>query len=211
MSHRVLLPLLAPLLLVAACSSPGSGGSGPAPSSSGSATSSSAASTKEQAALANAKSAAGKLGTQLRTRLVDAMNNGGAGNAVEVCASEAQGIAAQVAKDTGASVGRSSLKLRNPKDAPPGWVQTWLVAQADKKADATQGIEGVFDSPTGPVARFLKPIPIEGTCLSCHGDPATMADPVKAAIAAKYPDDKATGYQNGDLRGALWAEVPVAK
>lgn len=187
-------------LLVIACSSPGSGA---APSGSGSAAS------KEDAALAAAKSAAGKLGTQLRTRLTDAMNNGGPANAIQVCSTEAHGMAEQVAKDTGAKVGRSSLKLRNPQDAPPGWVQTWLVAQGDKKADATTGVEGVFDSPTGKVARFLKPIAIEGACLSCHGDPGQLSEPVKAALAAKYPEDKATGYQNGDLRGALWAEVPI--
>lgn len=199
--------LLVPTLLVLACSSPGSGTSGGAPSASASA--SAMPKSKEDAALAGAKAAAGKLGTAVRTRLVDAMNNGGASNAVQVCAAEAQGIAEQVAKETGATVGRSSLKLRNPKDAPPGWVETWLVAQADKKADATTGVEGVFDSPNGRVARFLKPIGIEGTCLSCHGDPAQMAEPVKAALAEKYPGDKATGYQMGDLRGALWAEVRV--
>jgi len=199
MRPRWLVSLLP--LLVMACSS----GSGSAPAPTGSAVS------KEDAALAAAKSAAGKLGTQLRTRLTDAMNNGGAANAIQVCSTEAHGISEQVAKETGAKVGRSSLKLRNPADAPPGWVQTWLVAQGDKKADATKGIEGVFDSPLGKVARFLKPIAIEGACLSCHGDPATIAEPVKATLAAKYPDDKATGYQNGDLRGALWAEVAVAK
>lgn len=28
-----------------------------------------------------------------------------------------------------------------------------------------------------------------------------------AALAARYPDDAATGYALGDLRGVLWAEV----
>lgn len=203
MRLRLALVLVLPSFAFA-CSSPGSGSAG-GPSGSG------ASLSKEGAAIAAAKSAAGTLGTRLRTRLTDAMNNGGATNAVQVCSAEAQPMAEAVAKETGAKVGRSSLKLRNPKDAAPGWVQTWLLAQADKKAEAVTGIEGVFDSPTGKVARFLKPIAIEGACLSCHGDPAQMSEPVKAAIAAKYPEDKATGYQNGDLRGALWAEVPVAR
>lgn len=203
MRLRLALVLVLPSFAFA-CSSPGSGSAG-GPSGSG------ASLSKEGAAIAAAKSAAGTLGTRLRTRLTDAMNNGGAANAVQVCSAEAQPMAEAVAKETGAKVGRSSLKLRNPKDAAPGWVQTWLLAQGDKKAEAVTGIEGVFDSPTGKVARFLKPIAIEGACLSCHGDPAQMSEPVKAAIAPKYPEDKATGYQNGDLRGALWAEVPVAR
>ncbi|MBK8257990.1 MAG: DUF3365 domain-containing protein [Polyangiaceae bacterium] len=203
MSSRRLIAML-PLLMIA-CSSGGSG----APS--GASSGKPSAQSKEDAALAAAKSAAGKLGTETRTKLVDALNNGGPANAVTVCSAEAQAIAERVAKETGASVGRSSLKLRNVKDAPPGWVQTWLVAQGDKKADQTQGIEGVFDSPVGRVARFLKPIGIDGTCLSCHGDPDSISEPVKTVLASKYPEDKATGYKAGDLRGALWAEVPVGR
>jgi Protein of unknown function (DUF3365) len=199
------LSLLGLSLVGVGCSSPGSGASG-APSASAS-----AAASKEDVALAAAKAAAAKLGTGVRTKLMDAMNNGGPANAVQVCSAEAQGIAEQVAKETGASVGRSSLKLRNVKDAPPGWVQTWLVAQGDKKVDQTQGIEGVFDAPVGRVARVLKPIAIDGVCLSCHGDPEQISAPVKEVLAAKYPDDKATGYKAGDLRGALWAEVRVGK
>lgn len=200
--HR---PLLALPLLVLACSSQGSGASGGAPPPSAS------AQHPEDVALAAARAAANKLGTEVRAKLMDAMNHGGPENAVKVCSAEAQGIAEQVAKETGASVGRSSLELRNVKDAPPGWVQTWLVAQGDKKADRTQPVEGVFDSPAGRVARVLKPIAIDGVCLSCHGDPARIAEPVKAVLAEKYPDDKATGYEVGDLRGALWAEVRVSR
>ncbi len=205
MTHPFRTVALALFPLVFGCSQGGSG------TSSTSSSVSSSAPTKEESALASAKAAAGKLGTQVRTKLVDAMNNGGGENAVKVCSAEAQGIAEQVAKETGASVGRSSLKLRNAKDAPPGWVQTWLVAQGDKKADQTTGIEGVFDSPVGKVARFLKPIGIEGVCLTCHGDPASITPPVKVALNAAYPDDQATGYKVGDLRGALWAEVRVTK
>jgi hypothetical protein len=192
-------------LLALACSSPGSGASGGAPPPSAS------SQHPEDVALAAARAAAQKLGAQVRTKLMEAMNHGGPANAVNVCAAEAQGIAAQVAKETGASVGRSSLKLRNIEDAPPGWVQTWLVSQGDRKADRAEAFEGVFDSPAGRVARVLKPIAIDGVCLSCHGDPAGIAEPVKAVLAAKYPDDKATGYQVGDLRGALWAEVRVGR
>jgi hypothetical protein len=73
-----------------------------------------------------------------------------------------------------------------------------------------EGIRALARTPAGPVARVLKPIAIEPLCLSCHGDPASMKDDVKAALKQRYPADKATGYQIGDLRGALWAEVPIA-
>lgn len=201
-THGVLVALVCSLW---GCSTPGSG-SGPTPSGAPS-----AAANKEDLALSSAKGAAAKLGGAVRAKLMDAMNAGGVASAINVCSTEAQGIAAQVSKETGATVGRSSLKLRNPKDAPPGWVQTWLVAQGDKKAAETQGIEGVFDSPSGRVARVLKPLAIDGVCLSCHGAVAEIPPEVKEVLAAKYPGDQATGYQLGELRGALWAEVPVPR
>jgi hypothetical protein len=196
--------------LLSACNSsePAPTASAPAPASA--APSAAAAPKKEDVALASAKAAAGKLGTAVKTKLVDAMNTGGAPNAVEVCSVEAYAIAEGVGRESGARVGRSSSKLRNPKDAGPPWVSAWLAAQAGKQAEQTVGIEGVYDSPEGRVARYLKPIGIEALCLSCHGDKAQLAEPVRAALAAKYPADEATGYRIGDLRGALWAEVPVA-
>ena len=198
--------LLAGILLASGCNS-----SPPVPTAASSAPSAAPAPSYEDTALATARAAAGKLGASVKTRLVDAMNAGGAPNAVEVCSQEAQGIAERVGQETGARVGRSSSKLRNPKDAGPDWVEAWLAAQANKNAEQAKGIDGVFDSPGGRVARFLKPIAVEAVCLSCHGDPAQLAEPVRARLSEKYPGDQATGYRIGDLRGALWAEVPVGR
>jgi len=165
----------------------------------------------DQAALDAAKSAATKLGQTVKTRLVGALGAGGPQKAVEVCSAEAQDIAKNVQTETGARLGRSSTKLRNPADAPPPWVADWLKAQGDTKAENVQGLATVVDTDKGRVARFLKPLAIETPCLLCHGDPATIAPEVKATLAAKYPDDKATGYALGDLRGAIWAEVDVKR
>ena len=32
---------------------------------------------------------------------------------------------------------------------------------------------------------------------------------LSAVLAERYPDDQATGYAAGDLKGAIWAETPV--
>lgn len=167
------------------------------------------ASPSDQAALEKAKAAGGKLGQAVRGRLLEALTQGGPEKAVAICATEAQEIARKVHEETGASVGRSSLRLRNPADAPPPWVGEWLKAQGERKAEGAPGIHAVVATPEGRVARFLKPIEIEATCLLCHGDPASLPAKVKETLAEKYPGDKATGYAAGDLRGALWAEVKV--
>ena len=55
--------------------------------------------------------------------------------------------------------------------------------------------------------RLMRGIATEPGCLACHG--AQVAPAVRAAIAAHYPDDAATGFAVGDLRGGLWVEVPA--
>jgi hypothetical protein len=54
----------------------------------------------------------------------------------------------------------------------------------------------------------LRPIGTLGMCTTCHGDEAAMGPELRELIAESYPDDEATGFEVGDLRGWLWAEVP---
>ena len=163
----------------------------------------------EQAALDEAKAAAKKLGSGLKKELQRALANGEPADALQVCATRAQPITAEVRGKTDVTVGRSSLRLRNPKNKAPAWVQAWLDAQGERKAAGVEGIARIDDTPGGKVARFLAPITIEGPCLNCHGAPDSLAPPVRDTLAERYPDDAATGYAPGDLRGALWAEAKV--
>jgi hypothetical protein len=50
---------------------------------------------------------------------------------------------------------------------------------------------------------------VEAPCLSCHGPREAIVPAVVSSLEARYPDDRATGYAAGDLRGALWAEAEV--
>jgi hypothetical protein len=157
------------------------------------------------ARLAKAEAAAKLLGGRLKARLTEAMTQGGPVAAVGVCADEAPAIRAAVAAETGVTVGRASLRLRSPADAGPAWVTAWLTAQGERPAAGVVGVSEVVEDGGASVARRLLPIAVEAPCLACHG--ATLAPEVKAALAARYPADAATGYALGDLRGALWAEA----
>ena len=57
--------------------------------------------------------------------------------------------------------------------------------------------------------RYLKPIVIQAECLNCHGNRENMISNVKDLIAQKYPRDKATGYNVGDLRGAVSIKTSI--
>lgn len=163
----------------------------------------------DEAALARAEGAAKGFGKTLKQRLMAAIGEGGAPRALAVCSEEAKTIRETVARQQDASVGRASLKLRSKANTAPPWVAAWLDAQKEGPAAGAAGIRQVVETPNGKVARFLAPIEVEAVCLQCHGPSEAIAPEVKSALAARYPEDAATGYALGDLRGALWAEVPA--
>jgi hypothetical protein len=55
----------------------------------------------------------------------------------------------------------------------------------------------------------LTPIRVGGLCLQCHGQPDDLAPGVVESLERLYPDDQATGFAEGDLRGWFWVEVPA--
>ncbi len=158
---------------------------------------------EQTAALAQAEAAAKGLGKALKTHLGKAIEESGPAGGLKACSEDAVGLTALVAGTQGARVGRASLRKRNPNNVGPDWVQAWLQGQGERPAEGVTGLHEIVDG----TARFLGPIAIEAPCLLCHGE--TLAEDVQAELAARYPDDAATGYQLGDLRGAIWAEVKV--
>lgn len=165
------------------------------------------ASPEQEAALKRAREAADALATALRTRLQAAMAEGGPSRAVQVCADEAQGIAAQVQGAHAVKVGRATDRPRNPRNAEPDWAVQWLAAQQQLPADQVAPTEGI--RPDTQAAVVARPIRIEPVCVTCHGPEEQIAPEVRAILAERYPTDRGTGYATGDLRGVLWAEAPV--
>lgn len=158
----------------------------------------------ERRAVEDAREAAQHLGRTVRGRLLSAMEEGPEA-AARVCADEAQALTARAAEERGARVGRTSLRLRNPQNEGPAWARAWLEQQGERPA-AELSPRAFIE---GDVARFVAPIAVEGPCLLCHGEREGVLEPVRVILRERYPNDSATGYRVGDLRGALWAEVPV--
>ena len=48
---------------------------------------------------------------------------------------------------------------------------------------------------------YIKAIPTKGVCLNCHGN--SIDKKVLREIKKNYPDDKAIGYNLGEIRGAF--------
>lgn len=162
-----------------------------------------------EAAVGRAKRAAKTLGGKLKTQLVAKLQAGGAVEAVDFCAENAQRLTAEVSEETGVRVGRSALRVRNADNAGPPWVTAELEAWGDRKAAEVSPVVRVADADGGRRVRFAAPIPVEAPCLTCHGAPDVIPASVAERLDAHYPEDAARGYALGDIRGAVWAEAPV--
>ena len=157
-----------------------------------------------------ARTAAGGFGARLLADLQKAMEAGGPVNAIGICTEIAPEIAAEKSAAAGMSIGRTSLKLRQPKNAPDAWEQQQLQNFEVRKAagENPASIEvGEFTEKDGkPVFRYMKAIPTAPLCLNCHG--AQLAPDVVEKLHALYPEDRATGFAAGDLRGAFTITAP---
>ncbi|MCO4774355.1 MAG: DUF3365 domain-containing protein, partial [Deltaproteobacteria bacterium] len=161
-------------------------------------------------ALDLANAAADELGSTLKNALVSKMKAEGPLAAATVCSQSAESLTADIATRTGAAVGRSSLRLRNAKNAAPPWVKQWLSAQGERPAEGAKGISRSLSYEGTTYAQVLRPLAVAGPCLVCHGPKESIAPEIASLLAEKYPDDAATGYALGDLRGALYSEVQMA-
>lgn len=106
--------------------------------------------------------------------------------------------------------GITSLKLRDPANRAPPWVQSWLETHDGAEFADVQGIDQLVDTPNGRVARVLEPVPMLQPCVRCHGTRDQIPADVRTELERRYPDDESVGYKVGDLRGAVWSEVAVS-
>lgn len=133
----------------------------------------------------------------LLKELMQAMIQPPLGNAIQVCKERAPLVAAEVSKDTGVRIGRTSFKLRNQSNQPPEWAKPFVEKQTSD--------EVYVALPENELGALI-PIRLQNTCLMCHGK--QISNDLKAVIVSHYPEDQATGFEEGDLRGYFWVEVP---
>jgi hypothetical protein len=161
-------------------------------------------------ALDRARKAADALTKDLMRTLLRELGEGGPLQAVRVCSEVAQTRVAAHSVD-GLSVRRVSLKVRNPADVPDDYERRVLeqLASRHRQGDLPAEVAEVVDEDGLRRLRYLRPIVIGPPCLKCHGDPRTMDPPVRKMIELRYPEDRAVGYQQGDLRGAVSISVKL--
>lgn len=144
----------------------------------------------------------------LKPQLQVAMQQGGPVHAINVCAEEAPRIARQLSDSSGWQVKRVSLKARNASTAVPDNWEREILQQFDQRRaagdlpqqlSAAAVVDGRF--------RYMKAQGVEPLCLTCHGK--TLNPLVQTALQQRYPDDQATGYREGQIRGAFSLSKPL--
>jgi hypothetical protein len=159
--------------------------------------------------LEQSRALAAEYQSRLRTQLVGALGRGGPLLALDVCKTAAPAIAEDIGTRTGARIWRTSLQTRNPRGTPDAWERTTLEAFAARRAagEDPAKIEAFARTETG-AARYMLAVPMAAEpCAQCHG--GAVAPEVAAKIAELYPQDRATGFVPGTLRGAVSITWPA--
>ncbi len=147
----------------------------------------------------------------LKGELVKGMKEGGPVKAIGICHTVAPQLAEAHSQMSGWEVGRTSLKLRNPDNAPDAWEEAVLQEFEVRKSAGEDPMKlvkaEVVEENGRKVFRMMKAIPTAEVCTKCHGD--AIEAPVVSKLDELYPTDKARGYKVGDLRGAFTLKKPL--
>ncbi len=145
------------------------------------------------------------LGGELKSTLQASIKASGPVDSVSMCQIKAPEIANKISHAKGMKVARTSLKYRNQTNKPDAWEKTALEKFEQRKAKGeavnTMEYSELTEHNGKEVFRYMKAIPTSEVCLTCHG--SNVPQPIASKINSLYPDDKATGFKKGDIRGAF--------
>lgn len=163
--------------------------------------------------VAQARKAGQEAPAKLLAVLQDELARGGPEGAVAACRDQAPEIAREVSAQTGWAIRRVSLRNRNPKAVPDAWERAALEdferrAAAGEAPGRLERAEVVVEG-GAKVERWMRALPTAELCLNCHGTSDRIAPATAARIAALYPQDRATGYRVGEIRGAITLKRPA--
>ena len=144
----------------------------------------------------------------LKPKLKQALGEGGPEHAIKVCSVEAPALTKQLSAKTGWSIKRVSLKARNHNTAMPDAWEKDVLQQFDRDQEAGIDPAGMKASRVeGDSFRFMKAQATGPVCLLCHGQ--DISPDLRATLKKHYPDDSATGYKLGQIRGAFSLSKPL--
>lgn len=186
--------LVIPTLLLAACSWWAACTQQPAPAQAG---------LMPEAALQAGDSIAMQAQKTLVGALMKQLNEQGSTAALSFCNVHAIPLTDSLSRRFKCHIQRISEKNRNPDNAPATDQDRAVLQQYSEQHGAGQPLKSVVKTEQGKPVCY-KPIMVAmPACLQCHGTPgADISSETAQLLGEKYPADRATGYKQGDFRGA---------
>jgi hypothetical protein len=158
----------------------------------------------DEALISEARMVATALPPKLIVALQEEIKKSGPEGAIPVCKDMAPKMAAEISQQTGWKIKRVSLKTRNDARAIPDSWEKAALEDFDKRAAAGESPAKLEKGEkVGNEFRYVKALPVQALCLSCHGPTDQLSPAIKAAIGQNYPNDRATGYSEGQIRGVI--------
>jgi hypothetical protein len=140
----------------------------------------------------------------LVTNLSQKMKSGGVTEAVPFCNTMAYPLTEEIEKKYDVSVKRTSLSIRNNKNSPTEG-ELIILNQYKNSFINNDTLKPIVNLDNTGKPHFYAPILLQKKCMTCHG---TVGQEVTiqtdSIIRSYYPDDNATGFKEGDLRG-IWS------
>lgn len=154
--------------------------------------------------------AARELGAKLINRLQAKLAEEGPAGAVEFCSVEGLPLTAEVSREIGFDVKRTSSRIRNPANSPDS-LERAALDHFEERAGPGDSLPSAFvqRTPAGDY-RHYQPLRVQPFCLQCHGSPEELGAGVAEILEERYPEDVAMGYSAGDFRGLIRVSVPAS-
>lgn len=148
------------------------------------------------------------VGGKLKQTVSQKMKEQGAAEAALFCSTSATDLAKEVSKTLpeGIKVKRITDKPRNPNNLA-NEEQLKVLQQIKSQIKTKDKPQLVIKEISPNHYQVYQPITMGGKCLTCHGDESMRNKNAYEIISSKYPNDKATGYKEGDFRGAFLVDI----
>jgi len=147
-----------------------------------------------------------KLGGELKAK----MQASGPVEAVKFCSNNALTLTEQTGIQEGVKIKRITLNERNPVNTPTP-LERSLLQEWGKNVQNGQPIQPKLVQNKKDEFTYYKPLIINNdVCLKCHGvldEQSALAKSIKET----YPNDHATGYKMGDLRGMIAVTISTVE
>jgi cytochrome c553 len=144
--------------------------------------------------------------SHLAKNLMEAMANYGPAGAVEFCNAHALTLTDSMARVQNARIRRVTDRPRNPANQA-NETELAYINMLKIKADRQEALPPTIMVLDGKMTGYY-PIQTAKMCIQCHGMEDTDILPeTLAKIKSLYPEDKATGYAEGQLRGLFVVEM----